>query len=85
MKPNQVTRILLNHFDPSGWEDLTVSTDRKEARADLRAYRINDTTTAHRLIKRRELNLPSFVRDLPSLSRGGYRCTEEASHHQPEE
>lgn len=36
-----------------GWEDLTASTDYKEARANLRDYRQNDPAPT-RLIKRRE-------------------------------
>lgn len=36
-----------------GWEDLTASTDRAEARRDLKSYRENDTAPI-RLIKRRE-------------------------------
>lgn len=59
----QYLNVVQGYYAPHGWEDLTVSTDYKEARADLRAYRINDTTTAHRLIKRRELNLPSLVKE----------------------
>jgi hypothetical protein len=39
-----------------GWDDLTQSEDYREARADLRSYRENETRTPHRLIKRRELN-----------------------------
>ena len=35
-----------------GWEDLTASTDRAEARRDLKSYRENDTAPT-RLIKRR--------------------------------
>ena len=40
-----------------GWEDLIASESYKEAIADLRAYRKNDSyALGHRLIKRRELN-----------------------------
>ncbi len=39
-----------------GWEDLTQSEDRAEARTDLRAYRDNVPEYAHRLIRRRESN-----------------------------
>jgi hypothetical protein len=64
-KPNkyQYLNVVQGYYAPHGWEDLTASTDYKEARADLRAYRVNDPTTAHRLIKRRELNLPSLVKE----------------------
>ena len=37
-----------------GWEDLTASTSRKEARSNLRAYNTNENAP-HRLIQRREL------------------------------
>ena len=37
-----------------GWEDLTESDDRKEARSDLKSYNDNETQYAHRLITRRE-------------------------------
>ncbi len=39
-----------------GWEDLTQSENRAEARTDLRAYRANVPDYAHRLIRRREVN-----------------------------
>ena len=37
-----------------GWEDLTESDDRKEARSDLKSYNDNETQYVHRLITRRE-------------------------------
>lgn len=37
-----------------GWEDESGSPDRREARADLKAYRENCPEYPHRLIKRRE-------------------------------
>lgn len=39
-----------------GWEDLTQSEQRSEARTDLRAYRANVPEYPHRLIRRREPN-----------------------------
>lgn len=42
-----------------GWEDLTQSESYKEARANLKDYR-NNEPTAHRLIRRREIN-PLFL------------------------
>lgn len=39
-----------------GWEDLTQSESYKEARADLKDYRINETNYPHRMIHRREPN-----------------------------
>jgi len=39
-----------------GWEDLTASTIYKEARNDLKAYRVNSPEGRYRLIQRRELN-----------------------------
>ncbi|MCD0159681.1 hypothetical protein IHN63_00010 [Deinococcus sp. 6YEL10] len=41
-----------------GWEDLTASNDRTEARRDLKAYNENETAP-HRLITRRELITPA--------------------------
>jgi hypothetical protein len=37
-----------------GWEDVCGSTDRQEARRDLRSYRENDPKHQYRLIRRRE-------------------------------
>jgi hypothetical protein len=37
-----------------GWEDVAASTDRQEARRDLRSYRENDPKNTFRLIRRRE-------------------------------
>lgn len=37
-----------------GWEETTASENRREAREDLKAYRLNQPEYAHRLIKRRE-------------------------------
>jgi hypothetical protein len=46
-----------------GWEDLTASESYKDAIADLRAYRKNDShAVGHRIIKRRELN-PKYQGD----------------------
>ena len=39
-----------------GWEDLCQSESWKEARADFRSYRENETQYPHRLIERREPN-----------------------------
>jgi len=39
-----------------GWEDVAASEDFREARADLKAYRVNDPGNPYRMIKRRELN-----------------------------
>ena len=43
-----------------GWEDVTASHDRKEARANLRDYRLNEPAYSHRLITRREPN-PAYL------------------------
>jgi len=40
-----------------GWEDVTASEVRKEARDDLKAYRVNCPEYPHRIIRRRELNV----------------------------
>ncbi len=42
-----------NYGYGDGWEDLSAYDDRREARADLRAYRENEPEYAHRLVKRR--------------------------------
>jgi hypothetical protein len=39
-----------------GWEDLTASEQYKEAQANLRDYKKNDTAYGFRIIQRRELN-----------------------------
>jgi len=39
-----------------GWEDLAASEDFREARKDLRAYRVNAPEIDYRMIQRRELN-----------------------------
>jgi hypothetical protein len=44
--------IVQGNYGPHGWEDLTASTNYKEAQADLKAYRVNDKAPT-RLIKRR--------------------------------
>ena len=38
-----------------GWEDLIESTNYKEARADLKDYRENESEYPHRMIRHREL------------------------------
>ena len=37
-----------------GWEDLTASSVREEARADLKAYRVNEPGIRHRMLRRKE-------------------------------
>ena len=37
-----------------GWEDTSAADNRREALADLKAYRENQPQYAHKLIKRRE-------------------------------
>lgn len=49
----ELLHVVQGHYS-QGWEDLTQSTDYKEARADLRSYRENDPSPT-RLIKRRVL------------------------------
>jgi hypothetical protein len=48
----EVQHVIQGHYG-HGWEDLTASLDYKEAKADLKAYRLNDPGTNTRLIKRR--------------------------------
>lgn len=57
MKKNKFLYLFVvqGYYPPYGWEDLTQSENRAEARADLNAYRENEPG-AFRLIKRRELN-----------------------------
>lgn len=47
--------VVQGYYAPYGWEDLTESENRAEARADLKAYRENEPG-AFRMIQRRELN-----------------------------
>lgn len=47
----EVQHIVQGHYS-HGWEDLTASTDLKEAQANLKDYRDNDPAPT-RLIKRR--------------------------------
>jgi len=48
--------VVQGYYGTYGWEDLTQSEVRKEARDNLREYRENEPGTPHRLIQRRELN-----------------------------
>ena len=43
-----------------GWEDVCQSESYREARQDLKAYRLNENEYPHRMIHRRELN-PLYV------------------------
>lgn len=36
-----------------GWEDVTASDDREEAKNDLRDYRLNQPEYPHRMVKRK--------------------------------
>jgi len=47
--------FVVQGFYSQGWEDLTQSENRTEARDDLKAYRENERGT-FRMIQRRELN-----------------------------
>lgn len=49
----ELLHVVQGHYG-QGWEDLTQSTDYKEARADLKSYRENEPSPT-RLIKRRVL------------------------------
>jgi len=40
-----------------GWEDLTASEDKKEARGFLKDYRTNAPEYSYRMIQRRELRV----------------------------
>ena len=49
--------IVQGHYGSQyGWEDLCASENYKEARANLKDYRVNELGVAHRMIQRRELN-----------------------------
>jgi hypothetical protein len=55
-KQNKYSYIfVVQGFYSYGWEDLTQSESRKEARDDLRTYQQNEPG-AFRIIQRRELN-----------------------------
>ena len=57
--PSKTIEIIVvqGHYGYHGWEDLTAhdSNQRKEARADLKAYRENEPGVAYRIIRRRVL------------------------------
>lgn len=48
--------VVQGYYNYYGWEDVCQSEDRKESRANLKDYRINEPQYSHRMIKRRELN-----------------------------
>ena len=48
--------VVQGNYGSYGWEDLCSSESRKEARANLRDYNLNEWNHAHRMIYRRELN-----------------------------
>ena len=48
--------VQANYGFGDGWEDLCASPERKEAKEDLKAYRVNAPGTPYRMIFRRELN-----------------------------
>jgi hypothetical protein len=59
MKKNKYSYLFVvqgNYGYGHGWEDLCASENYKEARANLKDYRLNEVNTPHRLIRRRELN-----------------------------
>lgn len=58
MKPTKYVYLFVvqgNYGYGDGWEDLCASEVRKEAREDLKAYRVNEPQYPHRMIRRREL------------------------------
>jgi hypothetical protein len=54
MNKNIYLHVVQGHYG-QGWEDVAASENRREARADLKAYRAN-CTYPYRMIRRREPN-----------------------------
>lgn len=50
--------VVQGNYGSYGWEDLAESDTRKEARYNLREYRISSGPASHRIIQRRVLNEP---------------------------
>ncbi len=48
--------FVVQEYTSYGWEDLCASETRKEARDDIKSYRVN-APGAYRMIRRRELNV----------------------------
>ena len=49
--------VLQGYYAPSyGWEDLSDYEDYRQARVDLREYRLAEPYARHRIIKQREPN-----------------------------
>lgn len=63
MKQNKYTYLfVVQQYYPSyGWEDVAASETWKEAREDLKAYRVNQPEYPARMIRRRELNTPAVA------------------------
>jgi len=53
--------VVQGNYGCYGWEDLAESDTRKEARYNLREYRISSGPAPHRIIQRRVLNEPALA------------------------
>jgi len=62
LKPNKYLYfyVVQGNYGSYGWEDLAESDTHKEARYNLKEYRISSSPWAHRIIKRREPNPAYF-------------------------
>jgi len=49
----ETLHVVQGYYGGFGWEDLTASTDRREAAADVAAYRTNEPGGLFRLVTRR--------------------------------
>ena len=52
--------VVQGNYGGHGWEDLAESDTHKEARYNLKEYRISSGPAPHRIIKRREPNPEYF-------------------------
>jgi len=50
----ETLHVVQGYYGGFGWEDLTASTDRREAAADVEAYRTNERGGLFRLVARRQ-------------------------------
>ena len=56
--------VVQGNYGSYGWEDLAESDTHKEARYNLREYRISSGPAPHRIIQRREPNPAYFSKQM---------------------
>ena len=66
LKPNKYLYfyVVQGNYGSYGWEDLAESDTHKEARYNLKEYRISSGPAPHRIIKRREPNPAYFSKQM---------------------